>query len=378
MFNKMIYFSLKKMKYILLFYFAMFCYQNNFAQRFNLIIGSYNSPNSEGINLYSFNDSNGTAKKISEAKSSNASFLAISKNKKNVYTVNENNKGTLTSFLLQKDSFVQLNAVLANGTNPCHIALSNNNKWIALSNYSSGNVSLFEQPKNGILQNATHTVQHLGKSIDTSRQKAPHVHSAYFSEDNKRLFVADLGIDKIFIYPINQNKKILDTIHTTVINLPAGSGPRHFTFSTQEKYLYVLAEMTGKIFVYKNELNQNFVPLQTITTLPQSDSTHTAGSADIHISPDGNFLYASNRGKYNNLAIYSINKITGMLTYIAQQSTLGASPRNFSIHPSGNFLLAANQKNDEVVIFKINKITGLLTDTGNRIAVGKPVCIKWL
>ena len=107
-------------------------------------------------------------------------------------------------------------------------------------------------------------------------------------------------------------------------------------------------------------------------------STEFAGSADIHISADGKFLYASNRGEVNNIAIYNINNKNGRLTLIGHQSTLGKAPRNFSIDPSGKFLLAENQNSDEIVIFRRNEKTGLLTDSGNRVQVGKPVCIKWI
>ena len=103
-----------------------------------------------------------------------------------------------------------------------------------------------------------------------------------------------------------------------------------------------------------------------------------AASADIHISPDGNFLYASNRGESNTIVIYKINKKTGYLSLLTHQSTVGFAPRNFNFDPSGKYLLVANQNSNEIVIFKRNIITGLLTDTGNRISVGKPVCIKWL
>jgi 3-carboxymuconate cyclase len=102
------------------------------------------------------------------------------------------------------------------------------------------------------------------------------------------------------------------------------------------------------------------------------------GSADIHTSPDGKFLYASNRGESNTIAIFNINAKTGWLSLVDHQSTLGKTPRNFNFDPSGNFLLAANQNSDEIVIFKTDKKTGLLKDTGKRISVGKPVCIKWI
>ena len=111
--------------------------------------------------------------------------------------------------------------------------------------------------------------------------------------------------------------------------------------------------------------------------MPAND-TSFAGSADVHVSPDGKFLYASNRGTSNTIAIFRINQQTGKLTLIAHQSTLGQTPRNFNFDPTGNYLLVANQNSDQVIIFKRDQVTGLLTDSGNKIEVGKPVCLKWI
>jgi len=156
----------------------------------------------------------------------------------------------------------------------------------------------------------------------------------------------------------------------------AGAGPRHLTFHPNNKYAYLIEELTGTISAY-NYKNGKFGLLQNIPAIPP-DYMGPIGSADIHVSPDGKFLYASNRGESNTIAIFKINQKTGWLTLIGHQSTLGKTPRNFDFDPSGNFLLAANQDSDEIVIFRVDKKTGLLTDTGKRIKVGNPVCIKWI
>lgn len=116
---------------------------------------------------------------------------------------------------------------------------------------------------------------------------------------------------------------------------------------------------------------------QHISSMP-AGNTGNAASADIHVSPDGNFLYASNRGETNTIAIFSIDPKSGKLLLIAHQSALGKTPRNFNFDPSGNYLLVANQNSDNIVIFKRDTKTGLLTDTQNRVETGKPVCLKWI
>ena len=134
--------------------------------------------------------------------------------------------------------------------------------------------------------------------------------------------------------------------------------------------------MGANVIAYRYE-NGKLVKLQDISILPK-DFKGEVGAADIHVSHDGQFLYCTNRGIANNITIFSINQTTGKLTVVGFQSTLGKAPRNFNFDPTGNFLLVANQRSDNIIIFKINRKTGMLTDTGKRIEVPNPVCIKWV
>jgi 6-phosphogluconolactonase len=138
-----------------------------------------------------------------------------------------------------------------------------------------------------------------------------------------------------------------------------------------------MEELTGTVSVYNIEKDGDLSLIQNVSGLPP-DFIGTVGSADIHVSPDGKFLYCSNRGESNTIGIFSINASNGQLFGVDHQSTLGKTPRNFNFDPTGNFLLVANQNSDEIVIFKRDKETGLLTDTGKRISVSKPVCLKWM
>jgi len=217
-------------------------------------------------------------------------------------------------------------------------------------------------------------IQHSGYSVNSDRQQGPHVHCVIFSKDNKYLFAADLGIDKVMIYSFDEKNGELTEQGS--IMAEAGAGPRHFTFHPNNKYAYLIEELTGTISNYRY-IGGQFELIQNISALPP-DYMGSVGSADIHTSPDGKFLYASNRGESNTIAIFKINQKNGWLTLVGHQSTLGQTPRNFNFDPSGNFLLAANQNSDAIVIFKVDKKTGLLSDTGKKINVGNPVCIKWI
>ncbi|HET9434554.1 MAG TPA: beta-propeller fold lactonase family protein, partial [Chitinophagaceae bacterium] len=185
----------------------------------------------------------------------------------------------------------------------------------------------------------------------------------------------DLGIDKVMIYSFDEKTGKLAAAEQQFAASTPGAGPRHFTFHPNGKFAYLVEELTGHVVAYQMS-NGQLKLLQRTSTLPRG-KTGYSGSADIHVSPDGKFLYASNRGDFNNIAIFKVDSKSGNLAIVGFQSTLGKTPRNFNFDPSGNYLLVGNQDSDEIVIFKRNLKSGLLEDTKKRIAVGKPVCLKW-
>jgi 6-phosphogluconolactonase len=352
------------------------------AQKNYLLIGTYTGGKSEGIYVYHFNSNTGDFDSVSMIKTSNPSFLAVSPDQKFVYAVHENANngkgGEVAAFAFNKEqgklSF--LNQQLSGGDHPCYVAVDKTGKWVATANYTSGSLAVLPVSNNGMLDSAITVMQHDGYSVNTDRQQGPHVHCTIFSKDNKYLFAADLGIDKLMIYSFDEKTgKLTETDPGFAMTEP-GAGPRHFTFHPNNKYAYLIEELTGTISSYRYT-NGRLELLQNISALPP-DYMGPIGSADIHTSADGKFLYASNRGESNTIAIFKINPKTGWLNLIGHQSTLGKTPRNFNFDPSGNFLLAANQNSDEIVIFKVDKKMGLLSDTGKRIKVGNPVCIKWI
>ena len=230
----------------------------------------------------------------------------------------------------------------------------------------------------GTLDSAVATIAQQGSSVNTDRQNESHVHATVLSPDEKYLYVPDLGTDKIMVYRFNKKTGSLTPAITPFVMTKPGSGPRHFTFHPNKKYAYLVEELTGGISAYRyDKKNGDLALLQNISTLPP-DFMGYPGSADIHVSPDGKFLYASNRGASNTIAIFSIDKKSGGLVAIGHQPVLGKTPRNFNFDPGGNFLLVANHDSNEIVLFNINKQTGLLKDSGKSIQVSKPVCIKWL
>lgn len=346
-----------------------------------MLVGTYNSPKSEGIYVYKFNSETGEATAVSSVATGNPSYLAVSPDEKYVYSVHEvdrsNVGGSISAFTFDKATgrLTEINRQATGGDHPCYVSIDQTGKWVFAGNYTSGSLSLFPVNRDGSLQPSSKLIQHTGKGAHPTRQDKPHVHCTYISPDNRWLFVPDLGIDKVMIYSFDPKTGKMEAGKQPFSLATPGAGPRHFTFHPNSNYAYLIEELSGHVVAYKYD-NGILTELQRIKTTPEGQTGY-AGSADIHVSPDGKFLYASNRGDFNSIAIYKIDKDKGTLTNVGYQSTLGKAPRNFNFDPSGNFLLVGNQDSDEIVIFQRNTETGALTDTGKRISVGKPVCIKW-
>ncbi len=369
------------MRFTIFFSFLLFS-AGCFAQDFYLFVGTYTTGKSEGIYVFRFNAASGKLTPVSTIQSKNPSYLAVSPNGKYLYAVNENGgtkSGGVSAFSFNKATgkLHFLNSKSSGGADPCYVSLNKTGKWAVIANYSGGNLSALRIKADGSLDTLSQLIQHAGNSVNPQRQEKAHVHSVVFSPDEHFLLSADLGMDRESIYRFEPEKhQPLSDARDSFVNTLPGTGPRHLVFHPRRPYAYLIEELTGTIdaFHYSDGRLINF---QHISTHPD-DYNGEKGSADIHISPNGNFLYASNRGDANNIAIYAIDSTSGKLILKGFQSTLGATPRNFMIDPSGHYLLAANQKTGNIVIFKINRQTGLLQPTGNQVEVPNPVCLKML
>ena len=354
-----------------------------YAQKLNLLIGTYTKTGkSEGIYVYEFDTQTGKAVyKNKAAGLTNPSYLALSKDEKYVYAVSENGpgKGGVSSFTFDKSrgALTLLNVKPSIGDGPCYVAVDDKNNHVFLANYGGGSAIARALNPDGSISDTNQYLKYTGNSANKSRQNAPHAHSSVLSPDNKYLFISDLGTDRINIYRYNPKNetKPLTAGKPAFISVVPGSGPRHFDFHPNGKFAYSIQELTGNIGVYKYKKGKLQL-IENISSLPQGFNGKV-GAADVHVSPDGNFLYISNRDDLNEIAIYQIDQSSGKIRLAGRQSTIGRVPRNFVIDPTGNFLLVANQHTDSIIVFKRDKKTGLLSDTGERLNVGSPVCLKF-
>ncbi len=359
---------------ILLLFLGLISLSQAQTKNLPLFIGTYtNSCDSKGIYVYDFDTNTGDfVFKNATEKVINPSYLALSKNQKVLYSVNENGtESTISSFGLDGTTgqLTRLNQQKAQGADPCYIINDDTN--VIVANYSGGNIAVFRKNTNGSLTEAKQLMQHKGKGIHP-RQESAHVHMVYFSPDKKYVLSTDLGTDSVDIYKYHPDAANDVLQWESSIPVQSGSGPRHLTFSKDGKKVYVLQELNGAISVF-DFANDKLNKIQETTILAKDFKGNFTG-ADIHISPDGKFLYASNRGEANTISIFKILK-NGKLQPLSVVSSLGKGPRNFVIDPTGKFLLVAHQYSNDIVVFKRDLSSGAIFDTGKRLGLCSPVCL---
>ncbi len=344
------------------------------AGNYRFLVGTFtkNTP-SEGIYAVTLNFKDSVFKATPAAVGvTDPSYMAFSPDKKYLYAVNESGEESyISAFRFDKKTgkLQFINKVQAGGADPCYISCSENH--VITGNYSSGNVSVFKRNTDGSVSERIQNIQHTGSSLHPTRQNKPHVHQAIFSNDKKFVLVNDLGTDMVTSYAYNPNSPdavltLCDTVH-----VKPGSGPRHITFNKKGNTAYLIQELDGTLTTLS--FNKGKMKKLNETSVVKLTDQVT-GAADIHLSPDGNFLYATNRGTINDISCFKIDK-NGFPQFLEQVSVQGNGPRNFNITADGKYVLVGNQKTNQIVIFNRNKQTGKLTDTGIRINVGAPVCI---
>lgn len=353
-----------------------------------LVIGSYSSADDEGIKVYTFDETNAEVSYVSGLKGiENPSFVYPSADGTRVYAVGENfeeAKGTANAlaFDAEKGMLTLLNTQPTNGDAPCNIIVNPEGKYVYTSNYNGGSITEFPLDAEGKLGEGR-VIAFSGSSVDSVRQTQPHLHAVNFTPDGHFLLANDLGTDMVHLFPAAAP---LDTTKLIDIKVPAGMGPRHLCFASapstgsgQALLAYLLGEISGDVVTFAYEARNDAEPALTLLDKQtvRADSLGAEGSADIHISPGGRFLYTSHRLKGDGVSIFRVNPSDGTLTKVGYQPT-GIHPRNFTISPDGKWLLVACRDDNVVQIFARDAETGLLTDTGKKIEMQKPVCLQWI
>jgi 6-phosphogluconolactonase len=269
-----------------------------------------------------------------------------------------------------------LNELPSRGSAPCYVSFDRTGKYVLVANYGGGSLTVFPMLTDGRLGEASAFVQHTGSSV-RPEQKSAHAHSIDLSADNRFAIAADLGMDEVVVYRFDANRGRLTPNQPRFAKLKPGAGPRHFTFHPNGRSAYVVNELDSTVTSFSYDRQSGTLrELQTISTLPKDFTRHN-DDAEIHVHPNGRFLYASNRG-HDSIAVFAIDGEKGTLTFLEAVPTQGKTPRYFGIDPTGTHLLAANQDSGTIVVFNIDPKSGRLTPTGQVLQVPSPVCLAFV
>jgi 6-phosphogluconolactonase len=344
-----------------------------------LFIGTYSGDHSRGIYVYEMDPATGRLTFASAAPSSNSSYVCVHPGQKWVYAVGEQAPGTVSAFSFdpRQKKLSPLNTVSSQGNDPCHLSVDRAGQYVLLANYASGTLALFPIAGDGSLKEAACVIRHHGKGIDASRQAGPHPHMIAQEGRSGVVYVSDLGIDAITPYRIDAGNDTLVSAGPPA-RLAPGSGPRHFVGHATLSCLYVLTELKGTLEAFHiDPENGALNHFQSISNMERGDARYP-GSADIQITPDGRYLFATNRGDVNAIGMYRIDRHSGRLASNGFAASKGKGPRNFAISPSGQFLAVANQDTGSVAVFEISPADGRLIERPIEIAVPRAACVKYL
>lgn len=339
-----------------------------------LLVGTYTDEESKGIYKYHFNVATGKlSDKLLLAEQTSPTFLCISRDRSTVYSVNRPDPATTTVYKWNENrtALIEKSTHLSEGEGPCYVTLNEKENLLGIANYASGNIAVYPLDSSGSISGEAQTRQHSGSGLFLPNQKSPHAHCTIFDASGRFLYVTDLGIDKILLYPIDTDGKLQE--QQLALGMDSGDGPRLLISHPEKNQVFIINELSSSVVsATVNPETGIFTRIDKQSTLPAGFEGKNA-CADIRLSNDGRFLYASNRG-HNSIAIFSVTE-EGKLSLVHNEPVQGDWPRNFTLSPNGKFLLVANRRSNNIVVFDVDTESGLLTYSGNQTPISQPVCL---
>lgn len=344
-----------------------------------VFIGTYTKKTSLGIYSYRWFPQAGELVEVGlAAHASNPSFLALSPNHKDLYAVHEEGPrpGSVSGYLVAPLSgkLKTGNTVSSGGSAPCNVTVDYTGQALFVANYNSGSVASYRILPDGNLSEPVSDIYFPGGSIDPKRQRTAHTHCVTVSPDNRYLLVNDLGLDRIMVFRFDPETAKLTAHDPPYYSAIPGSGPRNLAFHPSGRWAYSINEIASTLDCLNwDNSNGTLTRFQNISTLPMDHETPT-DAATVAVHPNGNFLYASNRGD-DSITVFTIHPGNGRLTLMQRVSSGGSSPRHFAVDPGGKWLVVANQDSANIAILKCDPHTGRLSPTDKQYALDSPVCV---
>jgi 6-phosphogluconolactonase len=345
-------------------------------------VGTFTEPpmgSAEGLYVYRFDPETGAlthAQTLSGVAS--PAFLALDAGQRFLYAVSETSNGAVSAYSRDPGTgeLRALNSQSAHGASPCYIGLDASGRYALVANYNGETVTVLPVREDGHLREATIVVRHQGSSVNPQRQERPHPHMIAPAPGGRFVLATDLGTDRVMIYQLDTTTGRLEPnqLGPAFAATELGAGPRHFAFAPNGRTVYVINELASTLTVFDFDGETGALQArQTVSTLPE-DFDGTSWCAHVVVSPDGRFVYGSNRG-HDSITIWAIDQNSGEVTLVGHESTRGQTPRNFALDPTGRWLLAANQDTHTVVTFRRDPESGGLTATGQVAEILSPVCL---
>jgi 6-phosphogluconolactonase len=342
-------------------------------------------PQDNTIYLYRLDAGTGALTLVSAQKGgAQPTYLTMDAAHRTLYAVSETqsfrgraNCGGVSALAIDQHTgaLTLLNQQPSLGASPCYISLDRTEKNVLVANYVGGNVALLPRQANSQVAAPADSSRHQPPLGPHKNQTSPHAHCIIPAPDNRYAFAVDLGTDKVYRYQLDAAHGKFGTPANVAFTAKPGAGPRHLTFHPNGRWAYLENELGSTVSALTYDAKAGaFQEIQTQTQLPASFAGENSG-ADVHISPDGRFVYTSNRGD-NSLAVFAIDGGSGRLTLVQHVSTQGKTPRNFALDPSGQVLLVANQNSDNVFTYRVDKQSGKLTPTGQSVQVPSPMFVE--
>ncbi len=358
------------------------------AQRTNaeerlVFISAFAAGENGAIHAYQLDLDTGKLKLVHRTTNANPFYLAVSPKQKFLYSIHAKQFGgkepeQVAAYEIagRTGQLKLLNRQSALGSAACYLDVDATGKTVLVANYSTGSVASLPVQEDGSLGKASSFIQHAGASVDPARQKEPHAHCIVVSPDNRFVYAADLGLDQVLSYRLDPAKAKLTPNRQPFVRTPPGAGPRHLTFHPTGKQVYVINELSNSVTLFECDANSGIlIEKQTISTLPK-DFVGKSYCADLKITPNGRFLYGTNRG-HDSIAAFRLGE-NGRLTLLGIEPSLGKGPQNLAITPDGRLLLCANLPGNNVAVFLIDQKTGRLTSVATPVSMPSPSCIKVL